>query len=63
MPTEGRGGVRRHCRDGQEITAAFSPVDTAPGKLEQILQHLNDMSGVLHVEVVENPHPIRQNLE
>ena len=46
----------------QEITAAFSPADTAPGKLDQILQNLNDMSGVLHVEVVENPHPIRQNL-
>src|SRR6202034_658276 len=39
----------------REITAAFSPADTAPGKLEQILQHLNDMSGVLHVDIVENP--------
>jgi hypothetical protein len=46
---------------GTEITAAFSPADTPPGKLAQILQDLNDLSGVLHVEVVENPHPIRQN--
>jgi hypothetical protein len=45
----------------REITAAFRPEDTPPGKLAQILQDLNDLNGVLHVEVVENPHPIRQN--
>jgi hypothetical protein len=44
-----------------EITAAFSPADTPPGKLAQILQDLNDLNGVLHVEVAENLHPIRQN--
>jgi hypothetical protein len=44
-----------------EITAAFSPTDTPSGKLAQILQDLNDLDGVLHAEVVENPHPIRQN--
>jgi hypothetical protein len=45
----------------REITAAFSPADTAPRKLGQILQDLNDMSGVLNVDIVENPHPIRKN--
>src|SRR5579863_5554150 len=45
-----------------EITAAFGPADTPPGRLAQILQDLNDLIGVLHAEVVENPHPIRQNL-
>ena len=44
-----------------EITAAFSPADTPPGKLAQILEDLNGLMGVLHAEVVENPHPIRQN--
>jgi hypothetical protein len=44
-----------------EITAAFSPTDTPPGRLAQILQDLNDLIGVLHAEVMENPHPIRQN--
>jgi len=43
------------------ITAAFSPANTPPEKLAQILQDLNDLSGVLYVEVVENPGPIRQN--
>jgi hypothetical protein len=47
--------------DGSCITAAFSPADMPPGKLEQILQELTDLSGVLHVEVMENPHPIVQN--
>ena len=44
-----------------EVTAAFRPEETPSGKLAQILQDLNDLSGVLHVEVVENPHPIRQS--
>ena len=44
-----------------EITAAFSQADTPPGKLAQILEDLNGLMGVLHAEVVENPHPIRQN--
>ncbi len=44
-----------------EITAAFTPADTPPGKLAQLLQDLNDLIGVLHTELVENPHPIRQN--
>ena len=44
-----------------EITAAFSPDFTDRAKLLQILQQLNDLSGVVHVEVEENPHPIRQN--
>jgi hypothetical protein len=47
--------------DGSEITAAFSPAYTSAGRLMQIFQDLNNLSGVLHVEVVENPHPIRQN--
>jgi hypothetical protein len=46
---------------GTEITAAFSPAYTEPAKLAQILQQLNDLSGVVHVDVEENPHPIRQN--
>jgi hypothetical protein len=45
----------------QEITAAFSSADTPPGKFAQIIQDLNDLIGVLHVGVVENPRPIRQN--
>ena len=59
----GRGKDIRAVFNGfcQEITAAFSPTDTPPGKLAQILQDLNVLNGVLHVEVVENPHPIRQN--
>jgi hypothetical protein len=44
-----------------EITAAFSPEYTPAGRLGQILQDLNELNGVLYVEVVENPHPIRQN--
>jgi hypothetical protein len=44
--------------DGSSITAAFNPADLTPGKLEQIMQELNDLEGVLHVEVMENPHPI-----
>ncbi len=43
------------------ITAAFSPADTSPGKLAQILQDIHDLNGVLQAEVMENPHPIRQN--
>jgi hypothetical protein len=59
----GRGKDISVATDGHytEITAAFSPADTPPGKLQQILQYLNDSFGVLHVEIVENPHPIRQN--
>lgn len=45
----------------QEVTAAFRPEDTPPGKLAEIVKNLNDMSGVLHVEVMENPRPILQN--
>ncbi|HVS97284.1 MAG TPA: hypothetical protein VHE54_12405 [Puia sp.] len=43
-----------------EVTAAFSPMDTPAWKLEQVLEMLNGLGGVLHVELVENPHPIRQ---
>ena len=59
----GRGKDISVVTDGscQEITAAFSPADTTPGKLAQILEDLNGLMGVLHAEVVENPHPIRQN--
>ena len=58
----GRGKDISVIADGAEteITAAFSPADTPPGKLAQILQEVSDLSGVLHAEVVENPHPIRQ---
>jgi len=41
-----------------EITAAFSPADTPPGRLVQVMEDLNNLGGVLHVEVVENPRPI-----
>ena len=44
-----------------EIAAAYTPADTPPGKLEQILQDLSNLNGVLRVEVGENPRPIRQN--
>ena len=44
-----------------EITAAFSPADTPPEMLAQVIQNLNDVSGVVHVELVENPRPIMQN--
>ena len=47
--------------DGSYITAAFSPEDIPPAKLAQILQNLNELSGVLRVEVMENPRPIMQN--
>ncbi|HEV2482068.1 MAG TPA: hypothetical protein VGS79_20525 [Puia sp.] len=47
--------------DGSCITAAFSPADMPPGKLEEIMEELNDLTGVLHVEVEENPRPIVQN--
>ena len=59
----GRGKDISVTADGasMEITAAFSPVDTPPEKLAQIIQDLNGLNGVLHVELVENPHPIRQN--
>ena len=59
----GRGKDISVTADGpcMEITAAFSPADTPPEKLTQLLQYLNDLGGVLHVEVVENPRPIRQN--
>jgi hypothetical protein len=59
----GRGKDITVVADGAdaEITAAFSPADAPPGKLAQILQDLNDLNGVMHVDVVENPHPIRQN--
>jgi hypothetical protein len=43
-----------------EITAAFSVADTPPKRLQQILQDLDQMGGVLHTEVVENPRPIKQ---
>jgi hypothetical protein len=43
-----------------EITAAFIPADTPAGRLAQLVQDLEDLNGVLHTEVVENPHPIRQ---
>jgi hypothetical protein len=43
------------------ITAAFSAENTPPEKLLEIMRELNDLKGVLRVEVEENPHPIRQN--
>ena len=59
----GRGKDITVVADGtsMEITAAFSPADTPPGKLVQILNDLNSLNGVIHADVVENPHPIRQN--
>lgn len=48
--------------DGSWITAAFDPADLSPGKLEQIMQELTDLDGVLHVDVTENPHPIVHDL-
>jgi hypothetical protein len=58
----GRGRDITVLADGSylTITAAFSPADTAPGKLAQILQDIHNLDGVLQAEVVENPHPIRQ---
>jgi len=58
----GRGKDISMKTDGSclEIAAAYTPADTPPGKLEQILRDLNDLNGVLHVEVGENPRPIRQ---
>jgi len=47
--------------DGACVTAAFSPMDTSPERLAQMVQKLNNLPGVTRVEVVENPHPIRQN--
>jgi hypothetical protein len=44
-----------------EITAAFSPTDTPSDRFAHILEDLNHTNGVIHVEIVENPHPIRQN--
>ena len=43
------------------ITAAFSPMETPAWKLAQVLQDLHGLSGVIHVDVEENPRPIRQN--
>ncbi len=43
------------------ITAAFSPVDTTPAKLTQMLNDLNVIDGVLRAGLGENPHPIRQS--
>jgi hypothetical protein len=48
--------------DGSLVTAAFDPADLTPGKLEQIMQELTELDGVLHVEVMENPQPIAHNL-
>ena len=61
----GRGKDISIVNDGPclEITAAFSPADTPPAKLVQILQDLNGLNGVLHVELVENPHPVKQNFQ
>ena len=44
-----------------QITAAFTPGDTPKEKLLQILNELNNLGGVLHAGLEENPHPIRQN--
>lgn len=49
--------------DGSCVTAAFNPADTSLRMLEQILEELNDLNGVLHVEVMENPHPIMHNFQ
>jgi hypothetical protein len=59
----GRGKDISMKTDGSclEIAAAYMPADIPPGKLEQILQDLNNLNGVLRVEVGENPRPIRQN--
>jgi len=56
----GRGRDITVTPDGSYITAAFSPDDTPPEKLAQIVKNLSDLHGVLHVEVVENPRPILQ---
>src|SRR5579859_5656293 len=56
----GRGKDIHVSDDGdiKEVTAAFNPADTPPRKLAQIMHDLNDLGGVLHAEVVENPHPV-----
>ena len=43
------------------ITAAFSPEYTPPYRFAQLMRDLNNLPGVLNVEVVENPRPILQN--
>ena len=60
----GRGrdiAVRNADGATMEITVAFSPADTPAWKLAQILRDLNGLSGVIHVEVMENPSVIRQS--
>lgn len=47
--------------DGSTITAAFSPADTPARRLAQILEDLNNLPGVMHVDVRENPRPILQS--
>lgn len=57
----GRGKDINVAADGSYITAAFRPADTPPRRLEQIIQDLSNLSGVLHVEIMENRRPIMQN--
>ena len=59
----GRGKDISTVADGSclHITAAFSAANTPPGKLQEILQDLHDLKGVLQVDVEEDPHPIKQN--
>lgn len=57
----GRGKDISVANDGSYVTAAFSPEDTPPGRLAQILQSVQGLVGVLRVDVQENPRPIRQS--
>ena len=43
------------------ITVAFSPVETPAWRLAQIINDLQEMSGVLSVNLQENPRPIMQS--
>lgn len=42
------------------IKVAFSPEYTSAERLTQILHDLDNMGGVIHTEVVENPRPVKQ---
>ncbi|MDP4218439.1 MAG: hypothetical protein Q8927_19750 [Bacteroidota bacterium] len=44
-----------------QITAAFTPIYTPSERFAHILEDLNHVNGVIHVDVVENRRPIRQN--
>jgi hypothetical protein len=57
----GRGKDITVSSDGSTVKAAFSQADTPAWKLAELLRDLNNLPGVLHVDLVENPRPIMQN--